>query len=207
MNHQLYLPFNHIDFGFSFWWQELMEDFLFPASKVVVQTRKNKAETPLDPVVPVCASSASINAAFELLVALCVNCVANMKLVVDTLREMYYSGMFTHICQGRWRLSYFSMCFSSTKGYLQPSKGILESIVPQKFQFGLGTEKWCWCFSPPLKLILSCMVYSSKIHPFLLTTSHSVLISAVINVWILLFLYVLLPVIPYTGVSICSFLF
>lgn len=69
-----------------------MEDFLFPASKVVVQTRKNKAETPLDPVVPVCASSASVNAAFELLVALCVNCVANMKLVVDTLREMYYSG-------------------------------------------------------------------------------------------------------------------
>ncbi|PIK56077.1 hypothetical protein BSL78_06973 [Apostichopus japonicus] len=72
--------------------KELMEDFLFPASKVVVQTRKNKAETPLDPVVPVCASSASVNAAFELLVALCVNCVANMKLVVDTLREMYYSG-------------------------------------------------------------------------------------------------------------------
>lgn len=71
-----------------------MEDFLFPASKVVVQTRKNKAETPLDPVVPVCASSASVNAAFELLVALCVNCVANMKLVVDTLREMYYSGRY-----------------------------------------------------------------------------------------------------------------
>lgn len=82
----------YINYLIFSYFQELMEDFLFPASKVVVQTRKNKAETPLDPVVPVCASSASVNAAFDLLVALCVNCVANMKLVVETLREMYYSG-------------------------------------------------------------------------------------------------------------------
>ena len=69
-----------------------MDDFLFPASKIVVQTLKNGAETPLDPVIPVCTTPPTITAAFELLVALCINCVPNMKVVADTLTDMYYSG-------------------------------------------------------------------------------------------------------------------
>ena len=72
-----------------------MEDFIFPASKIVVQNRKNGAETPLDPVVPICTQPLTINAAFELLVAMCVNCVANLRMVADMLTDMYYSGEFT----------------------------------------------------------------------------------------------------------------
>ncbi|XP_030838236.1 probable ubiquitin carboxyl-terminal hydrolase FAF-X isoform X3 [Strongylocentrotus purpuratus] len=72
--------------------KELLDDFLFPASKIVVQTLKNGAETPLDPVIPVCTTPPTINAAFDLLVALCMNCVPNLKLVTDTLTDMYYSA-------------------------------------------------------------------------------------------------------------------
>ena len=74
-----------------------MEDFIFPASKIVVQNRKNGAETPLDPIVPVCTNPLTINAAFELLVAMCVNCVANLKMVADMLTDMYYSGMWSFL--------------------------------------------------------------------------------------------------------------
>ena len=77
--------------------QEIMEDFIFPASKIVVQNRKNGAETPLDPIVPVCTNPLTINAAFELLVAMCVNCVANLKMVADMLTDMYYSGMWSFL--------------------------------------------------------------------------------------------------------------
>ena len=72
-----------------------MEDFLFPASKIVVQTRKNGAETPLDPIRPICYTPPTTNAAFDLLVALCNNCVPNLKMVAETLTDMYYSGRST----------------------------------------------------------------------------------------------------------------
>ena len=83
-----------------------MEDFIFPASKIVVQNRKNGAETPLDPVVPICTQPLTINGAFELLVAMCVNCVANLRMVADMLTDMYYSGEFTVNTA-------FELCFQS----------------------------------------------------------------------------------------------
>lgn len=43
--------------------------------------------------IPVCGTPATTNAAFELLVALCVGCVPNMKLLVEMLTEMFYSGI------------------------------------------------------------------------------------------------------------------
>lgn len=49
-------------------------------------------ELPAEQAIPVCGSPATINAGFELLVALAVGCVRNLKQIVDSLTEMYYIG-------------------------------------------------------------------------------------------------------------------
>ncbi|XP_075395925.1 ubiquitin carboxyl-terminal hydrolase 9X-like isoform X2 [Tenrec ecaudatus] len=69
--------------------KELIDDFIFPASKVYLQYMKN-GEQPAEQALPVCSSSATINAAFELLVSLAVGCVRNLRQIVDSLTEMYY---------------------------------------------------------------------------------------------------------------------
>lgn len=74
--------------------QELIDDFIFPASNVYLQYVKS-GEFPAEQAIPVCSSPASINAGFELLVALAVGCVRNLKQIVDTLTDMYYLGRFT----------------------------------------------------------------------------------------------------------------
>ncbi|XP_053083670.1 probable ubiquitin carboxyl-terminal hydrolase FAF-X isoform X1 [Pangasianodon hypophthalmus] len=71
--------------------KELIDDFIFPASNVFLQYVKT-GEFPAEQAIPVCSSPASINAGFELLVALAVGCVRNLKQIVDTLTEMYYQG-------------------------------------------------------------------------------------------------------------------
>ena len=71
--------------------QELIDDFIFPASNVYLQYMKS-GEFPTEQAIPVCSSPASINAGFELLVALAVGCVRNLKQMVDTLTDMYYLG-------------------------------------------------------------------------------------------------------------------
>lgn len=74
-----------------FFFQELIDDFIFPASNVYLQYMRN-GELPAEQAIPVCSSPATINAGFELLVALAVGCVRNLKQIVDTLTEMYYIG-------------------------------------------------------------------------------------------------------------------
>ncbi|XP_051564646.1 probable ubiquitin carboxyl-terminal hydrolase FAF-X isoform X6 [Myxocyprinus asiaticus] len=69
--------------------KELMDDFLFPASNVYLQYMKS-GEFPTEQAIPVCCTPATINAGFELLVALAVGCVRNLKQIVDTLTDMYY---------------------------------------------------------------------------------------------------------------------
>lgn len=49
-------------------------------------------EFPTEQAIPVCSTPASINAGFELLVALAVGCMRNLKQIVDTLTDMYYLG-------------------------------------------------------------------------------------------------------------------
>lgn len=49
-------------------------------------------ELPAEQAIPVCSSPPTINAGFELLVALAVGCVRNLKQIVDSLTEMYYIG-------------------------------------------------------------------------------------------------------------------
>lgn len=51
-------------------------------------------ELPMEAAVPVCQSPSTVTAAFELLVALCVHCVPNMRLLVTMLTEMFYSGKY-----------------------------------------------------------------------------------------------------------------
>uniref|UniRef100_W5L1R3 ubiquitinyl hydrolase 1 n=1 Tax=Astyanax mexicanus TaxID=7994 RepID=W5L1R3_ASTMX len=71
--------------------KELIDDFIFPASNVYLQYMKT-GEFPAEQAIPVCSSPATINAGFELLVALAVGCVRNLKQIVDTLTDMYYIG-------------------------------------------------------------------------------------------------------------------
>lgn len=71
--------------------KELIDDFIFPASNVYLQYMKS-GEFPTEQAIPVCSTPASINAGFELLVALAVGCVKNLKQIVDTLTDMYYLG-------------------------------------------------------------------------------------------------------------------
>ncbi|KAG8589764.1 hypothetical protein GDO81_006516 [Engystomops pustulosus] len=71
--------------------KELIDDFIFPASNVYLQYMKT-GELPAEQAIPVCSSPATVNAGFELLVALAVGCVRNLRQIVDTLNEMYYTG-------------------------------------------------------------------------------------------------------------------
>ena len=41
---------------------------------------------------PVCSNPASVNAAYDLLVALCTGCVPNLKSLAAMLIDMYYNG-------------------------------------------------------------------------------------------------------------------
>ncbi|XP_060785792.1 probable ubiquitin carboxyl-terminal hydrolase FAF-X isoform X4 [Neoarius graeffei] len=71
--------------------KELIDDFIFPASNVYLQYMKS-GEFPPEQAIPVCSTPATITAGFELLVALAVGCMRNLRQIVDTLTDMYYSG-------------------------------------------------------------------------------------------------------------------
>lgn len=71
--------------------KELIDDFLFPASHVFLQAVQS-GECPAEQSVPVCSSPACVSAGFDLLVALAVGCVRNLKQIADTLTDMYYLG-------------------------------------------------------------------------------------------------------------------
>lgn len=95
-----YKTLEMFEFPSCFLFQELIDDFIFPASNVYLQYMKT-GELPAEQAIPVCSSPATINAGFELLVALAVGCVRNLRQIVDTLNEMYYSGIVyqTRICK------------------------------------------------------------------------------------------------------------
>ena len=73
--------------------QELVEDFVFTASKVLLQCRKNQGDIQqLDQVVPVCSSPATIMATFELLISLVTGCLSNLRALSDMITAMFYSS-------------------------------------------------------------------------------------------------------------------
>ncbi|BFZ00611.1 hypothetical protein BsWGS_03650 [Bradybaena similaris] len=69
----------------------LVEDFIFPASKLVTQCRKNEAEFPTEHAVPVCSTPHTVVAAYDVLVALCMECVQNLQYLANMIIEMYYT--------------------------------------------------------------------------------------------------------------------
>lgn len=71
--------------------KELLEDFLFPASKLQLQLTKTK-QLGGDPAIPICDTPQTQGAAFDLIIALCVNCIPNYKQLVNMLTEMFYMG-------------------------------------------------------------------------------------------------------------------
>ncbi|KAK0096487.1 hypothetical protein PV326_005319 [Microctonus aethiopoides] len=70
--------------------KELVEDFIFPASRLMLQLR-NTGELSSSQASPVCTTPQSTSAAFDLLVGLSIGCVQNMKLLVTMLTDMFYS--------------------------------------------------------------------------------------------------------------------
>ncbi|XP_060232828.1 probable ubiquitin carboxyl-terminal hydrolase FAF-X isoform X1 [Meriones unguiculatus] len=78
--------------------KELIDDFIFPASKAYLQYSRS-GELPAKQAVPVCNSPATINAGFELLVALAFGCVRNLNQIVNCLTEMYYLGTSITTCE------------------------------------------------------------------------------------------------------------
>ncbi|CAG2065025.1 unnamed protein product [Timema podura] len=75
---------------FCLTWQELVEDFIFPASRLMLHLQRT-GELCADQAVPVCSTPLTTNAAFDLLVGLCVACAPNMRLLVHMLTDMFYS--------------------------------------------------------------------------------------------------------------------
>ncbi|XP_065164971.1 probable ubiquitin carboxyl-terminal hydrolase FAF-X isoform X2 [Atheta coriaria] len=79
--------------------RELVEDFLFPASKLMLQYQRT-GQMGEDPATPVCDTPQTQAAAFDLLISLCVNCVPNCKQLVFMLTDMFYAEQETAI--GDW---------------------------------------------------------------------------------------------------------
>lgn len=48
----------------------------------------------LEKAIPVCNTAQSLDSAFDLLVTLCIGCPPNLKLVVNMLCDMFYSGLY-----------------------------------------------------------------------------------------------------------------
>lgn len=71
--------------------RELLEDFLFPASKLMLHLNKT-GQLAEDPAIPICDTPQTQAAAFDLLISLCLNCVQNYKQLVAMLTEMFYNG-------------------------------------------------------------------------------------------------------------------
>lgn len=84
--------------------QQLIEEFLFPASTLLYQTRLAKQKNPSnqsndnednelkEPSAPICQSPITTSAAFDLLVTLGTNCIDNLKLIDKYITDLFYSG-------------------------------------------------------------------------------------------------------------------
>lgn len=70
---------------------DFIDDFLFPASRQYLILRRTGLLTNCNGPPPVCRTSHTIAAASDLLVALCQNCVSNLKLLVSILTDIFSS--------------------------------------------------------------------------------------------------------------------
>lgn len=74
---------------------QLVDDFLYPASRQYLHLRRTGQIANATGPPPVCRSPHTVAAASELLVALCQNSIPNMRLIVNTLVDMFFSGELT----------------------------------------------------------------------------------------------------------------
>ncbi|KAK6195512.1 hypothetical protein SNE40_000926 [Patella caerulea] len=72
--------------------KEIVEDFVFPASKMMLNCQTESGEFSAEEAVPVCSSSSTIIPAFDLLVALCTACLPNLQYLVSVIIDMYYTN-------------------------------------------------------------------------------------------------------------------
>jgi ubiquitin carboxyl-terminal hydrolase 9/24 len=84
--------------------QQLIEQFLFPASTLIYQFRSikqrslskqsidNEDNELKEPSLPICQTPMTISAAFDLLVILGTNCIDNLKLIDKYITDLFYSG-------------------------------------------------------------------------------------------------------------------
>ncbi|MCL4118408.1 UNVERIFIED_CONTAM: hypothetical protein GTU68_037864, partial [Idotea baltica] len=70
--------------------RELIEDFIFPFSKVYLQL-EHSSIIPAEQAIPVCSSITTVIAAYDLLVTLCTGCVQNLNSLANMLTNMFYS--------------------------------------------------------------------------------------------------------------------
>jgi ubiquitin carboxyl-terminal hydrolase 9/24 len=85
--------------------QQIIEQFLFPASTLLYQVRSikqkrlskqsNDNEDTIElkePSIPICQTPMTTSAAFDLLVILGTNCIDNLKLIDKYITDLFYSG-------------------------------------------------------------------------------------------------------------------
>lgn len=71
---------------------ELVDDFLYPASRQYLHLRRRGELVEATAPPPVCRSPHTVAAASDLVVALCQGSIGNMKLIVNMLLDMFFSG-------------------------------------------------------------------------------------------------------------------
>ncbi len=72
--------------------RDLVDEFLFPASRMSLTFRETGEIPMVGEPRPVCRSPATVSAAFDLLVGLCTGCSPNLKVVVQMLLDMFFTG-------------------------------------------------------------------------------------------------------------------
>ncbi len=72
----------------------LIDEYIFPASRAIclITQQKNTSRAHVEELNPICISSSTLTAAYDVLVALCTGCVFNLRLTAETLIEMFYSN-------------------------------------------------------------------------------------------------------------------
>jgi ubiquitin carboxyl-terminal hydrolase 9/24 len=89
--------------------QQIIEQFLFPASTLLYQVRSikqrrlskqsNDNEDIIElkePSIPICQTPMTTSAAFDLLVILGTNCIDNLKLIDQYITDLFYSGKISN---------------------------------------------------------------------------------------------------------------
>lgn len=129
--------------------KELIEDFIFPASKQMLTLLKTR-ELCSESLTAICNTPGTVAAAFELLVTLCSGCAPNMKVLVSMLCEMFYSGKLIH-------LIYLSIFYSSQFRSRETSSGM-----------GLSSAAWA---APPAWIRWSEKCWRHLLYEFRVATT------------------------------------